>query len=309
MRPGKTKAVGGRSKQAGPPRISRSRAVSTLRECRIYAKYCESEGKDILQGPKSRFGSGQEPVIAVTSLALEARIARGRGVTVLCDHASHLVASLEEAIGRGAAGIISFGVAGGLARHLVPGDLVVASGVWTTEAYLPVDEMWVRRLLAALPGAVHADIAGSDALLVHPGQKRGLHACSGAVVADMESQIAARIAAEHRIPFAACRVVIDPVDERLPPAAEVGLREDGKADVMAVLASLARQPGQLPALVRIAYHAAIAGAALRECRRSLGAALGCPHFSAEVDPPRSVTEGERRTARSSRSGRSVVEGV
>jgi hypothetical protein len=61
--------------------------------------------------------------------------------------------------------------------------------------------------------------------------------------------------------------------------------------------------------VRIAYHAAIAGAALRECRRSLGPGLACPHFSTEIDPPRSVAEGERRTARSSRSGRRVVEGV
>src|SRR2546430_12381102 len=58
-------------------------------------------------------------VVAVTCLALEARIALGPGVAVICNHASQLVASLEAAAKRGAAGIISFGIAGGLAPDLV----------------------------------------------------------------------------------------------------------------------------------------------------------------------------------------------
>jgi hypothetical protein len=96
----------------------------------------------------------------------------------------------------------------------------------------------------------------------------------------MESHIAARVAAENGVPFAACRVVIDPADEELPPAAEVGLREDGRPDVLAVLTSLALRPAQLPGLVRLAYHAAIARAALREGRHSLGPALACPYIGA-----------------------------
>jgi hopanoid-associated phosphorylase len=272
----------GRWNEAGRPRDLMVAQVA-LRKCDIYRRLCRLEGREISQSSRSEIDLRHPPVIAVTSLALEARIARGPGVAVICDHASQLVSSLHVALGRGAAGIISFGVAAGLAPELIPGDCVIGTGVWTSRSYFPADAAWASRLLAALPAAVYGDFAGTDALLIHPAQKRALHARSGAVVADMESHIAARVAAERRIPFVACRVVIDPLDEPLPAAAQTGLRQDGRADLFAVLASLARHPAQLPALVRIAYHAAIARGALRESRRHLGAALACPHFSAGAE--------------------------
>src|SRR6478672_7820664 len=101
-------------------------------------------------------------VVAVTCLALEARIALGPGVAVICNHASKLVASLEAAAKRGASGIISFGIAGGLAPHLAAGDWVVASGVRTGQGHFPSDRGWAQALLEALPGAVHAEIIGAD---------------------------------------------------------------------------------------------------------------------------------------------------
>ena len=52
-------------------------------------------------------------VVAVTCLALEARIALGPGVSVICTHASQLIAALDRAAKGGASGIISFGIAGG----------------------------------------------------------------------------------------------------------------------------------------------------------------------------------------------------
>ncbi|MGC1957811.1 MAG: phosphorylase, partial [Pseudolabrys sp.] len=69
--------------------------------------------------------SGQAGVVAVTCLALEAGIARGPGVSVLCNQGSGLRAALRAAIDRGASGIISFGIAGGLAPELGAGDWVV----------------------------------------------------------------------------------------------------------------------------------------------------------------------------------------
>jgi hypothetical protein len=126
---------------------------------------------------------------------------------------------------------------------------------------------------------VHADIVGIDAPVADPSDKRSLHAQSGAAAVDTESHIAARIAAAHQVPFAACRAIIDAADKRLPPAALVGLRPDGTANVGAVLGSVIQQPGQLPTLVRTALDAWIARAALYRGRRMLGAGLGCPHFS------------------------------
>jgi len=210
---------------------------------------------------------------------LEARIALGPGVAVICNHASQLVASLEAAAKRGAAGIISFGIAGGLAPDLDAGDWVVGSGVRTEHGNFPTDRGWARALLEALPSAVHAEIVGTDTAIAEPEEKRRLHLRTGAVAVDTESHVAARIAAAHRIPFAACRAVIDPAHSVLPPAAMYGLRHDGTADVFAVLRSVVRQPSQLPALTRTALDARVAAAALRRGRRLLGAGLGFPYFS------------------------------
>jgi adenosylhomocysteine nucleosidase len=85
-----------------------------------------------------------------------------------------LRAALEEAIERGCSGIISFGIAGGLAPNLAPVAWVVASGVVAAQKRYATDGDWARRLLQALGCAVHADIAGVDAPVVHPAGKRWL---------------------------------------------------------------------------------------------------------------------------------------
>jgi len=223
--------------------------------------------------------SGSAAVIAVTSLALEARIALGPGVSVICNQPARLVAALEAAISEGAVGVISFGIAGGLAPYLAAGDWVIGSGVRAGEERHPADLTWTRRLLDALPGAVHADLAGVDAPLAQASDKRRLYESLGAVAVDTESHIAGRIAAAQRIPFAICRTVIDAADRDLPPAALVGLRHDGTPDVLALTQSIVQQPNQVPALARTAMDLWIARKALRRARARLGPGLGCPYFS------------------------------
>ena len=75
-------------------------------------------------------------IVAVTSLALEARIALGPGVSVICSQGSYLAEHLESAIRRGVSGIISFGIAGGLAPGLVAGQWVAAAAIKTAEQSL-----------------------------------------------------------------------------------------------------------------------------------------------------------------------------
>jgi hopanoid-associated phosphorylase len=218
------------------------------------------------------------PIIAVTCLSFEARVAAGPGISVLCGTAQRYVDKLEAAAREGGSGIISIGIAGGLAPGLAPGHWVVASGVVSGGERYATEARWSRRLLEALPSAVYADISGVDAPVVAEADKRRLHEDAGTVAVDMESHIAARIAAAHGIPFAACRVIIDPAERTLPPAALVGMRSDGKADVVAVLGSLMRQPRQLLALLRVVADARAARTALFQGRRRLGADLGFPGF-------------------------------
>ena len=88
--------------------------------------------------------------VAVTGLAFEARIAAGPGVRVICSgDGRNLAAKLTAAIAdarehvQGCPGIISFGVAGGLAPQLRPGTCVVGSAVISGENRMPISpEFW-----------------------------------------------------------------------------------------------------------------------------------------------------------------------
>ncbi len=229
-----------------------------------------------------------QPVIAVTGLAFEARIAAGAGVSVVCGgHRRALEGLLHDATNRGSSGIISFGTAGALARDGVPGSWVIATGIVTARERFPTNLLWSQNLKRALPHAIEADIAGVDAPVADPKAKHALHERTGAAAVDMESHVAASIAATRGLPFAACRVIIDPVHRALPPAALIRLRPGGAPDIAAVLASVLRRPGQLPSLLRTAADAYAARAALRRGRGLLGAGLALPDFGLlERDVPR-----------------------
>jgi adenosylhomocysteine nucleosidase len=222
---------------------------------------------------------GIAPVIAVTGLRFEARIAVGDGVIAVCGgDRQRLLASLNEAAARGCSGIISFGTAGGLISNRTAGSWIVASGIIAERERFPTHPGWSRKLKQTLSQAIEADIAGVDTPVGDPQAKRMLHKRTGAAAVDMESHLAARVAAASGLPFAACRVIIDPVDRALPAAALIGLRSDGTADLTGVLASLMRSPSQVPAVIRTALDARTARTALRRGRRLLGAGLGFPDF-------------------------------
>jgi len=217
------------------------------------------------------------PVLAVTCLAFEGRIAAGRGVRIFCaSERDHLHARIEAAAAGGCCGIVSFGVAGGLDPALMAGDLVIASAVVTDQDRYRTDEAWARALLTAVPGAVHADISGTEVPLAHPDDKRTLRRAHRTAAVDTESHIAAAVAARRGVPFAAVRVVLDPAHRSLPPAALVPLRRDGSADIGAVLASVRRQPAQLTNLMRIVADVSFAWSTLARGRQRLGHALGFP---------------------------------
>lgn len=213
-------------------------------------------------------------VIAFVGLAFEARVAAGPGVKVVCRTAgSELETVANTAARQGYRGMISFGVAGGLASNLRAGDWVVASAVRKSQTVRPTDAVWSRKLLGMIGGAVHAPIVGVDTPIASPAKKRELHRATGAAAVDMESHVVARVAAEHNLAFAAVRVVVDPAHRTVPPAALIGMRPDGRANVWAVMRDLMARPSQLSPLARIAIDAFAARAAMTRVRNRLG-----PHF-------------------------------
>jgi len=231
-------------------------------------------------------------IIVVTGLAFEARIAGG---ATIVGNDLRYGTRLGAELARGGRGVISFGIGGGLADDLAPGQWIVAASVVSNTERHRTDDGWSQSILRALPGARHATVAGVDRPIADPEGKRTLQQRTGAVIVDTESHVAARLAAAYHVPFVVCRAVVDPVDRELPPAALLDLLPGGTPDLSAILRSVAARPGQLPLLARLALDAAIARSALRRARMRLGADLGFPYFSdrrAElVDPHAEPDEG------------------
>lgn len=225
----------------------------------------------------------RHPVIAVTGLSFEARIASGPGVVTLCSSNRH---QLDRAISteamRGCRGIISFGIAGGLHPALKPGTCVVARSIVTPSERFDSDDAWSQHLLRSIPGAIHADIAGGHTLISDPANKRALGNATGAVAVDMESLLSANAAVRHNVPFAAVRVLADPSHRALPHAAQIAVLASGRLDYPAIVRSLATQPRQWGDLVRTAFDTHKARLVLRRSRALLGLGFGLVDAAEEL---------------------------
>jgi adenosylhomocysteine nucleosidase len=234
-----------------------------------------NDGDDSYEVASVALENRRRIVIAFVGMDFEARIAAGPGVLVVCRTAGSKLATVaESAVRQGYRGMLSFGVAGGLATHLRAGDWVVASTVRESQTVRATDAAWSRRLLETIDDAVHAPIVGVDVPVAEPAKKRELHKTTGAAAVDMESHIVARVAAAHRLAFAAVRVIVDPAHRAVPPAALLAMRPDGRADASAILRHLMTRPSQIRPLARVAVDALAARAAMHRVRRLLGPDFG-----------------------------------
>jgi adenosylhomocysteine nucleosidase len=215
------------------------------------------------------------PVLIVTGLIQEARIASGPGMTVICSSSDpqQLRALLTVFDPTTIRGVISFGVAGGLDPSLKSGDIVVATEV------LAGDARWLAGLtlnndLIASMGLgrrriVRGRLAGAEQVVTARHLKEALHQETGAAAVDMESHIAADYAAKSGLPFAALRVVSDPAHRALPELAMAAIKPNGDIDLRKVLRSVARNPLTLRDLVSTGIDFNRALRSLRGCRSFL----------------------------------------
>jgi adenosylhomocysteine nucleosidase len=228
-------------------------------------------------------GRGGE-LIAVVGLAFEARIASGPGIHVISrGDGEDLAVSLARAFRDGARGVVSFGVAGGLSPDLAPGTCVVGSAILSgTDCINRVSthDDWSENLLQAMPDAVCGPLYGSPAPVTRPRAKAALYKITGAIAVDMESHIVAGVAAAHRLPMAAIRVITDPAARALPPSVLAGLRPNGTVDIAGLIRSLLKRPHDLSTLVRLALDAHAARRTLLRGRKLLDSSLAVADFIA-----------------------------
>ena len=212
------------------------------------------------------------PVLIVTGLVQEARIAAGPGMTVICSSSDpkqlrSLLATFDPSTIRG---VISFGVAGGLCPTLRSGDVVVATEVmagasrWQTG--LALSEELIAGTGLGKRRVVEGGIVGVERVIAAQAGKAALRSETGAVAVDMESHIAADYAAAAGLPFAALRVISDPANRALPALATSAIKPDGNIDMRKVLRGVARNPLTLRALVSTGLDFNRALRSLRGCR-------------------------------------------
>jgi adenosylhomocysteine nucleosidase len=214
------------------------------------------------------------PILIVTGLVQEARIAAGPGMAVICSSSDpqQLRALLTVFDPTTIRGVISFGVAGGLDPSLKPGDVVVATEVMAGDARwfagLTLNEELVTSVAVALGRrrVVRGGLAGVEEVIAAQARKAALWLATGAAAVDMESHIAADYAARAGLPFAALRVISDPASRALPAIARSAIKPNGDIDVPKVLRGVVRNPRTLRALVSTGIDFNRALRSLRGCR-------------------------------------------
>jgi adenosylhomocysteine nucleosidase len=175
----------------------------------------------------------------------------GMGQAAAGDGARRLVES-------GATALISWGLAGGLdptlgaGTLLLPGEVISAQG----ERFLTAGEWRTRlaRAIAAEHTVSDGALLGCAEPLGSPADKAVAFHTTGAVGVDMESDAVARIAARHRLPFLAVRAVVDTAADALPPALTAAVAAAGTLRGQQVMGALLQAPGEVAALMRLAWR-------------------------------------------------------
>ena len=176
----------------------------------------------------------------------------------------------------GAGALVSWGMAGGLDPRLPAGSIFLPSEIVSLEGTgLVTSSVWRERLgeaiAARLPMRGRAVTEGR--LLTSPkavgslADKAALFAETSAAAVDMESLAVAETARAHQKPFLAVRVIVDSAGDALPRAVAAAADDEGHLQVWRLLGALARDPGDLGPLIRLARR-------YRAASRSLAAIAG-----------------------------------
>lgn len=209
-------------------------------------------------------------------VGLRAEAALLPGLAVACTGGDPVQAEAQAArlLAEGARGLLSFGLAGGLAPGLRPGRLVVGSAVAIGESVLFCEDDWWHGLHDRLPDAACGLVLGGDGVAATPTDKRRLNMRCQALAVDLESAAVARACAAAGKPFAVLRAIADPAQRGIPEVVLGGLDRKGRMRAALVLGRLLWQPEQLPAVVRLGMDARTALRSLARAVPAVAPAFG-----------------------------------
>ena len=135
--------------------------------------------------------------------------------------------------------VLTCGFAGGLNPELSPGDVVFSTTAPALE----------EKLTAA--GAKPAKIFSADKIAITVDEKRELRCYTGADAVEMESGAIQTLCRERGIVCATVRVISDTANEDLPLDFNLLSKPDRSVDFVKLSLALLKQPGKVPALMRL----------------------------------------------------------
>jgi len=213
----------------------------------------------------------------VVGLTAEAKIVRRRFpmIEIGGGTSAGAEAAAQRLIERGAQGLLSFGLAGGLDPALRPGALVVPEAVLTRSGPIPTSSELTSEL--GTPSSLR--VLGGEHIVTSAIQKQALWLTTGCAAVDLESAPVALTALSHRLPFGVLRAICDPAERDLPSAALSALNDQGAIGFLRVIGAVLAGPGQIPTLIALARDAAAARRTLIAClAQATGEVSRLPRF-------------------------------
>jgi len=176
-------------------------------------------------------------------------------------------------IENGATALISWGVAGGLAPHVHPGQLILPDHIIDQNGRsFPVDQPWRTQLQNNLPPSLpilNGSLLQASQLITSVAEKQQLFIQYQAIAVDMETAAIAAVAQRAHLPFLAIRAIVDPIDFTFPAWLHQSLDAAGEIKIPTLMKNLCRQPHRLRTLVQLSRYFAAAKTTLNKAREGL----------------------------------------
>ncbi len=185
----------------------------------------------------------------------------------------------------GAKALVSWGMAGGLDSDLRAGAVCLPREVVAPDGMRFATAASWRDMLTASIASCRPVASGALLTCLQPivgvPAKATARRDTGAVAVDMESSAVAEVAAASHVPFMAIRVIVDTALDAIP-ASVAAAAESGEIRIGRLLLGIARSPGDVMPLVRLARRYSAAMGSLRAVGK-----LG------RLAPPPTLTDARR----------------
>ncbi len=154
--------------------------------------------------------------------------------------------------------LVSWGTAGAIDDRLKTGDILIANRVIGDNRLYSASSDWIKKVqnhfLKASFRTFINPLASADSICDSAEKKTALSKRTNAVAVDMESATLAAMARDHNMDYLILRVIVDEAHDTIPAMVTKHTDHLGRISAGRFLSSCLKQPGQIPAVVKLAKN-------------------------------------------------------